>query len=153
MNQIMTGQLIMKKRRERNLIQEQLARKLNLSNKTTSKWETGKSMPDYGVIESLCEELEITVAELMDGEMNEKNRIRIGEEQKMLEMLKRIQNLEQQRSIILGIMLICTGITFFLISRQFGGTTIRDLISGILLGLSVAESLTGVYIIARSSGN
>ena len=73
MNQIATGKFISRKRKEKNLTQEQLAEKLGVSNKTISKWETGKCMPDYSVVKTLCEELEITVAELMDGECgNEK---------------------------------------------------------------------------------
>jgi len=43
-----------------------------MSNKTISKWENGKCMPDYAVVKSLCQGLEITVAELMDGEETEK---------------------------------------------------------------------------------
>ena len=71
MDQLMTGKFIAHKRREKNLTQEQLAEKLGVSNKTVSKWETGKCMPDYSVVKGLCEELEITVAELMDGEETE----------------------------------------------------------------------------------
>nr|WP_288724101.1 helix-turn-helix transcriptional regulator [uncultured Sellimonas sp.] len=68
MNQLTTGKFLARKRKEKNLTQEQLAEKIGVSNKTISKWETGKCMPDYAVVKSLCEELEITVAELMDGE-------------------------------------------------------------------------------------
>lgn len=67
MNQLNTGKFILKKRKEKNLTQEQLAERLGVSNKTISKWENGKCMPDYSVIKNLCEELEITVAELMNG--------------------------------------------------------------------------------------
>ena len=42
MDQTATGKFIMKKRKELNLTQEQLAQKLGVSNKTISKWETGK---------------------------------------------------------------------------------------------------------------
>lgn len=62
MNQLTTGKFISRKRKEKNLTQEQLAEKLGISNKTVSKWETGKCMPDYTVIKNLCEELEITMA-------------------------------------------------------------------------------------------
>lgn len=50
MNQIAIGKFITKKRKEQNLTQEQLANRLGVSNKTVSKWETGKCMPDYSVI-------------------------------------------------------------------------------------------------------
>ena len=76
MNQLTTGKFILKKRKEKNLTQEQLAEKLGVSNKTISKWETGKCMPDYSVIKNLCEELEITIAELMDGEETEEKSVR-----------------------------------------------------------------------------
>ena len=46
MDQITIGKFIAKKRREQNLTQEQLAERLGISNKTVSKWETGKCMPD-----------------------------------------------------------------------------------------------------------
>ena len=63
MNQLVTGKFIALKRKQKNLTQEQLAEKLGVSNKTISKWETGKCMPDYSIVKSLCEELEVTVAE------------------------------------------------------------------------------------------
>lgn len=57
MEQVKTGRFIAKKRKEHQLTQEQLAERLGVSNKTISKWETGKCMPDYAVVRSLCEEL------------------------------------------------------------------------------------------------
>ncbi len=68
MNQIAIGNFIEKKRKEQNLTQAQLAEKLGVSNKTVSKWENGKCMPDYGFIQPLCQELKVIVSELMDGE-------------------------------------------------------------------------------------
>ena len=44
MNQTAIGNYIAKKRREKNLTQEQLAEKLGVSNKTVSKWENGGSL-------------------------------------------------------------------------------------------------------------
>ena len=62
------GVFIAKKRREKNLTQEQLAEILNVSNKTISKWERGKSMPDYAIVEQLCKELDMTAGELLAGQ-------------------------------------------------------------------------------------
>lgn len=70
MSQQDIGRFIAEKRRAKNLTQEQLAELLNVSNKTVSKWETGKSMPDYSIVESLCRELAITVSELLAGKEN-----------------------------------------------------------------------------------
>lgn len=66
------GNFITEKRKEKNLTQAQLAEKLGVSNKTISKWENGKCMPDYGIIENLCKELGITIQELIYGENNDK---------------------------------------------------------------------------------
>lgn len=62
MNQLVIGKYISLKRKQKNMTQEQLAEKLGVSNKTISKWETGKCMPDYSIIKNLCDELEITVS-------------------------------------------------------------------------------------------
>ena len=48
-----------------------MAEKLGVSNKTVSKWENGRCLPDYSVIDKLCRELDITVAELLCGEETE----------------------------------------------------------------------------------
>lgn len=55
-------------RKEQNLTQQDLAEKLGISNKTVSKWECGNGMPDYAVMESLCNVLNINVNELLSGE-------------------------------------------------------------------------------------
>ena len=47
---------IRKLRRENGFTQEQLAEKIGVSNKTISKWENGKCMPDYSVVEILHKE-------------------------------------------------------------------------------------------------
>ena len=62
------------KRKEQSLTQEQLAERLGVSNKTVSKWETGKCMPDYAVVKNLCGELKVSVSELMDGEEAEEKK-------------------------------------------------------------------------------
>lgn len=67
MDQQNIGSFIAAKRREQNLTQKQLAEKIGVSDKTVSKWETGKTMPDYSVVELLCETLHISVSELIAG--------------------------------------------------------------------------------------
>ena len=103
MNQMATGKFISQKRKEKSLTQEQLAEKLGVSNKTVSKWETGKCMPDYSVVKTLCDELEITVAELMDGEKSEEKSVRTYDEEQIMDLLKKTQNLEKQKELLSGI--------------------------------------------------
>ena len=91
MNQNEIGSFIAAKRREKNLTQEALAEKLGVSNKTVSKWENGKCMPDYAIVEALCSALDITVAELLGGRVAEP---RNEEQYEML--LYKVQELEHK---------------------------------------------------------
>lgn len=149
MNQINTGVFISKKRKEMYLTQEQLAEKLGVSNKTISKWETGKCMPDYSIVKPLCEQLNITVAELMDGSDAEEKSVRTYDEEQIMDLLRRTQELERQKNILYGIILIIMGIALQVLSHTFGGSDVQDFLSGLLLGISVAEMLVGVYVVGK----
>ena len=149
MNQLKTGKFIAHKRKEKNLTQEQLAEKLGVSNKTVSKWETGKCMPDYSVIKNLCDELGITVAELMDGEDSEQKSVRAYDDEQIMDLLKRTQDLEKQKNLLYGVLLIVMGIALQALSYTLGGSNVKDFFSGLLLGISIVEMLVGVYVVGR----
>ncbi len=68
MDQIKTGKFIASCRKEQGMTQAVLAEKLGISNRAVSKWETGKSLPDSGIMLELCELLKINVNELLSGE-------------------------------------------------------------------------------------
>lgn len=123
---------------------------LQVSRQTISKWETGKCMPDYSVVKSLCEELEVTVAELMDGEMSEEKSVRTYDDEQILDLLRRTQELEKQKNVMHGVMLIVMGIALQALSYAITGSDIKDFISGLLLGLSIGEMLVGVYVVGKS---
>ena len=68
MDQKRIGAFIKDVRREKGLTQEQFAEKLGVSQKSVSRWETGKTMPDYSLLASICDVLEINAAELLGAE-------------------------------------------------------------------------------------
>lgn len=68
MDQIKIGKFIAELRKEQNLTQKELAEKLNLSDKTVSKWECGKGLPDNSIMITLCDLMDISVNELLSGE-------------------------------------------------------------------------------------
>ena len=150
MNQIAIGNFIGKKRKELNLTQAQLAEKLGVSNKTVSKWENGKCMPDYGIIQPLCAELGIGVSELMDGEEQPQDSIRAYDDGQILDLIKRTQALESQRTTLGGVILIVLGIAICALSFSFGGSDVKDFVSGVMLGISCVAMLAGVYIVGSS---
>ena len=59
------GKFIMKKRKEKNMTQKELAQKLFVTESAVSKWERGLSYPDISLITSICEALDITERELL----------------------------------------------------------------------------------------
>ena len=68
MNQIKTGKLIAELRREKGYTQEELGKKLGVSNKTVSRWENGNYMPDIETLRLLGREFSVSMEELLDGE-------------------------------------------------------------------------------------
>ena len=98
MDQHNIGLFIASKRREQNLTQEQLAEKIGVSNKTVSKWETGKTMPDYSVVEALCEVLNISVSELIAGKEKEPDTNDSSYEKDMALLSYKIEQLENKKS-------------------------------------------------------
>ena len=68
MNQKKIGKFIQAKRKALNMKQSDLAEKLYVSNKTISRWETGKYMPDLSVIILLSDILNVSTYELLLGE-------------------------------------------------------------------------------------
>ena len=77
MEQYVTGSVIRALREKKELTQRQLAERLSVSDKTVSKWETGKGLPDISLLEPLAAQLGVSVAELLRGEWVE-NRNRGG---------------------------------------------------------------------------
>ena len=67
MNQYVTGTAIRELREKNKLTQLQLAEKLGVSDKTVSKWETGKGYPDITLLEPIAEALRVSVTELISG--------------------------------------------------------------------------------------
>ena len=131
------------------MTQAELGAKLNYSDKTISKWENGKCMPDYSVIEALCQALSITLPELMDGEDAAEDSVRVYDDTQMLDLLRRTQELEKQKGVLYGLILIVLGIACSALSATTGGSEVQDFVSGLLMGLSIVEMLAGIAVIGK----
>nr|MCR5491240.1 helix-turn-helix domain-containing protein [Bacilli bacterium] len=64
------GNLITELRKEKKLTQSKLAEALGVTDKSVSKWENGKSLPDTKIMPRLCEILGISLEELLNGKLN-----------------------------------------------------------------------------------
>ncbi len=68
MNQAKIGAFLKGLRNEKGLTQEQLAERLNVSNRSVSRWETGSTLPDISILIELAEFYEVDIKEVIDGE-------------------------------------------------------------------------------------
>ena len=73
MDQIKIGKYIAKCRKNNKITQSELAEKLGVTDRAISNWENGKNLPDVSFFKPLCNELNITINDLLSGEKVEKN--------------------------------------------------------------------------------
>lgn len=66
------GELILKLRKERGWTQKCLADKMNISDRTVSKWERGMGLPDVGLLKNLSDIFGIDLGKMLDGDLNER---------------------------------------------------------------------------------
>ncbi len=144
MDQIKIGAFIAKKRKEKNLTQEQLAQRLGVSNKSISKWECGRCMPDYSVIELLCKELDVSIAQIFNGNDDNSSAIEDEKIQSIFNSMRQSEKLHKiNKLIIIGILMIVIGIASFGISFAFKGSEIQDFTRGFFRGISAVQVLLG----------
>ena len=75
MNQYITGTVIKELREKNHFTQAELAKKLNVSDKTVSKWETGKGYPDISLLEPIAKVFGVSITELMTGNAVSNNNV------------------------------------------------------------------------------
>ncbi|MDE6868800.1 MAG: helix-turn-helix domain-containing protein, partial [Clostridia bacterium] len=118
MDQVKIGKFIQEIRKEHSLTQRELAEKLNVSDKTISKWETGNGLPEVSLMLPLCSLLEISVNELLSGERLDEKQYHKNAEQNIMDLLK--QKAEAKKKIIMGVIIvlitILAGVTLIVIS-------------------------------------
>ena len=74
MNQEKISNLIKQLRKKDNLTQAQFANKYNVTFQAVSKWENGKSLPDIVLLKQICKDYNISIDEVLEGEINKKNK-------------------------------------------------------------------------------
>jgi len=110
MDQERIGKFIAELRKEKNLTQEQLAEKLGITDRAISKWENGRGMPDLSLMKPLCNELGITINELLSGEKLDKKDYQDKFEENILKTInytdKKINKIKLIFKICIGFILL-----------------------------------------------
>ena len=110
MDQIKIGKFIAACRKKVGLTQMQLAEKLGITDRAVSKWETGKAMPDSSIMLELCAALNISVNDLLCGEVVTMDHYNKELENNLLEMIRQKQPADKRlltMEIVTGILCLC----------------------------------------------
>lgn len=114
MDQIRIGAFLKMLRREKELTQEQLAERLNVSGRTVSRWETGSNMPDIGMLVEIAAFYGVSIPEIISGERKSENMDPKTKETAaaMAEYSRAAGRLEKRR--VIGILLVVFGLFIIL---------------------------------------
>lgn len=143
MDQIQIGKFIAQTRKAHNLTQKQLADALFISDKTISKWECGKGLPEVSLLLPLCGLLEISVNDLLSGEKVCEIDYRKRAEENMMDLIK--ENQENRRRM--GLSIVCGSITIVAVCSLvlLASYLILPTIARIaLIFLAVATAIAGI---------
>ena len=117
MDQVKIGKFISDERKAKGYTQKQLSELLGISDKTISKWERGNGFPEASLLLPLCNELEITVNELLTGERISKQSYKEKAEENMVNLIKEKEENKQKilLTTIIGVISTITFVTLLLV--------------------------------------
>ncbi|MBD5157982.1 MAG: methyltransferase domain-containing protein [Butyrivibrio sp.] len=95
MNQIKIGKFIAQMRKQQNLTQREFADFLGISDKTVSKWECGKGMPELSFMQPICKILKISLNELFSGEILTDADYKRKAEENMITLVKEAEKIKK----------------------------------------------------------
>lgn len=118
MNQEKIGKFILKLRKDKRMTQQELADKLNVTDRAVSHWENGRSIPDVALFKPICEIFGISVNELISGEKLSKEKLIMQSDENIINTLKDSDNHKRKSKSIIVILTI--GIVILLIAILIG---------------------------------
>jgi transcriptional regulator with XRE-family HTH domain len=116
MDLIKIGKYIAAKRKALGLTQKQLAEKLNMSDKSVSKWERGICLPDVTVYLELCKILGISINEFLAGEDIPKETIEQKAEENIIQITKDNKNKQKYLKKIIRLLIVMLVVFIFITS-------------------------------------
>ena len=147
MDQIKVGKFISDERKAKGYTQKQLSELLGISDKTISKWECGNGFPEASLLLPLCNELEITVNELLTGERISQQNYKKKAEENMVNMIREKE--ENKQKILLTTMIgVISTITFvtLLLVVCFYTDVITLPIKMVLMVIAISVFGVGLYV-------
>ena len=154
MDQQKIGQFIAEMRKEQGLTQRELAEKLLITDKTVSKWECGKGLPDVSLMMPLCQILKISVNELLTGRRLQSSEYQRNAEKNLMKLINEREH--AKRSLWLGIIALVpaflAGITLIMIAGYFDLEVWQRIVLILIATLTIAAGLTVAVVLEVNSG-
>lgn len=110
MDQEKIGRFIANCRKQRKMTQSELGEKLGVTEKSVSNWENGRNMPDLSLFKPLCNELNITLNDLLSGEKVTEKEYREKLEENIINTIDYTNKKLENRNNFIGFILITFGI-------------------------------------------
>lgn len=142
------GEKLFELRKAKNLTQDDMAEKLNVTRQTVSKWETNQSTPDFDKIMPLCELFEIGVEELLTGKKTEERE----EKKKEEKVLTRQEIKERSAKIVSGSVFIYIAAVAFVaiaVAVQHTNPIIASSVFLLLIGWATARIIRNYMSIPK----
>ena len=145
MDQIAIGKFIAEERKRKGYTQKQLSEKLEISDKTVSKWERGNGFPEVSLLLPLCKELDITVNELLSGERVSLEDYQRKAEENMVNLVKEAQ--ESRKKIILSavvaLLVVVAAVPLFVLS---GALEMETWLRCVLIAIGFVVLFLGIAV-------
>ena len=113
------GSFICERRKALGMTQLELANKLNITDRAISKWENGRGLPDISLIKPLCDELQITVNDLLSGEKLQESQIEAKSEENIINTLQFSKKKQKNYKAIIIAAIIITFLPFIILFSLF----------------------------------
>ena len=110
MNQKKIGIFIASSRKKKNMTQSELAEKLGVSDKSIGNWENGRNMPDLSLFKPLCDELGITINDLLSGDKISKDKYQEKLEENIVNTIDYSTNRMNKYNNLVGLLLVIFGL-------------------------------------------
>ena len=144
MDQLKIGKFIAQCRKNKNFTQAQLAEKLGITDRAVSKWETGKGLPDASIMLELCNELGISVNELLSGEVIEMENYNVKAEENLLEMKKQKEEADRKLLRLEWVIGYISTITFLVMIFVASYIQMPNLVRGIMIVFGIIVFFVGM---------
>ena len=145
MDQIKIGKFIVDERKTKKYTQRELADKLGISDKTISKWERGNGFPEVSLLLPLCNELNITVNELLSGERLQEVDYKKKAEENMVNLVKEAQESKKKivMSALVATLVIIAAVPLFVIAGAF---KMQVWTRALIIGIGIVILVLGIAI-------